>query len=72
MYCGPLETKFLISVSGSFNLIQIAGVSTKQVVLIYISVAIYWSLGVLCVYLFVCVMSNHKILHKIWGLGNLC
>ena len=34
--------------------------------------SVNWFLGVLCVYFFVCVMSHHKILHKIWGLGNLC
>ena len=39
---------------------QTAVVSTKQAVLIYIYMSVYWSLCVLCVYLYLSVISNQS------------
>ena len=65
-----LESEFFISVNYSFSVIQIAAVSTWQVVLMYIymGVLVYWPLSVKCVFVcmcvFVCVISNQSTSKK--------
>ena len=53
-----VESQFLMSVNYSIIVIQIAAVSTGQVVLIYIymDVSIYWHRSVLCVFVCMCVL----------------
>ena len=49
--------KVSFDISELFSVIQIAAVSTWQLVLIYIymSVSVYWSLSVLCIFVCMCV-----------------
>ena len=62
-----MESEFLISLTYSFTLIQVAAVSKRQVVLIYIymDVSVYCLLGVLCVFVcVVCVISTQSTSKK--------